>query len=396
MKILVTDGNSLPCLAITRSLSKAGHKVITGYQKKSCLAAYSKHTSAHCIYPDPVTQSATFIDFLLDYIEYNKIDALFPVTDITTIPISKHKAQFEEHCKIPFGNFDTVDKAANKVDIIKLAESIDIDTPSSIIINNYDELDCTKINLGFPLVIKPARSRILTENGWVFTTVTYANDEADLKNKLKQFQSEIFPVLLQERITGPALGIFMCFDKDKLVAAFSHKRIREKPPSGGVSVLRESVALDPLAYEFSEKLLSAIQWQGVAMVEFKIDLRDQRPKLMEINGRFWGSLQLSIDSGVNFPLLLANMLENKPTQFINDYKLGVKTRWLWGDIDALLIRMIKNRKALQLPPNSDSKLLYLIKFLKIREKDLYYEVLKWNDIKPWLFESYQWLRHWFK
>jgi len=396
MKILVTDGNTLPGLAITRSLGKAGHEVIVGYQKKDCLAASSKYASSQCIYPDPAIQSGTFIDFLLDYVEYNNVDALFPVTDITTIPISKHKSDFEKYCKIPFGDFNIVDKAANKVGIMQLAQSLDIDIPESIIVNSYEELNTDDINFEYPLVIKPARSRILTETGWVYTTVTYANDKEDLKTQLSNYQKEIFPVLLQERIFGPGLGIFMCFSHGKPLAAFSHKRLREKPPSGGVSVLRQSVPLDPLALEFSEKLLSAIKWQGVAMVEFKVDQRDQRPKLMEINGRFWGSLQLAIDSGVNFPLLLAEAQENEHLEKVNKYKIGVKTRWLWGDIDALLIRLIKQSKNLQLPPNADSKLVYLLKFLKIWEPNLHYEVLRLNDIKPWFYESYQWLKHWFK
>lgn len=42
------------------------------------------------------------------------------------------------------------------------------------------------------------------------------------------------------------------------------------------------------------------------MVEWKVDLRDGRPKLMEINPRFWGSLELAVRSGVNFPSLYAD------------------------------------------------------------------------------------------
>ena len=41
------------------------------------------------------------------------------------------------------------------------------------------------------------------------------------------------------------------------------------------------------------------------MVEFKLDARDGVAKLMEINGRFWGSLQLAVDAGVDFPAILS-------------------------------------------------------------------------------------------
>ena len=33
------------------------------------------------------------------------------------------------------------------------------------------------------------------------------------------------------------------------------------------------------------------------MIEFKWDAEDNRPKLIEVNGRFWGSLNLAIRAG---------------------------------------------------------------------------------------------------
>lgn len=67
---------------------------------------------------------------------------------------------------------------------------------------------------------------------------------------------------------------------------------------------RESVVADPALVERSRRLLARLNWQGVAMVEYKIDASTGMPYLMEINGRFWGSLQLAIDAGVDFPRLL--------------------------------------------------------------------------------------------
>ena len=138
-------------------------------------------------------------------------------------------------------------------------------------------------------------------------------------------------------------------------------------------------------------MLEALNWNGVAMVEFKIDERDSRPKLMEINGRFWGSLQLAIDAGVDFPgLLIRSINEKLPTDY--DYTLGVKSRWLWGDIDALLARLLKNNQALQLPPESPGKFKYLLDFLRLWQPKTKYEVERLSDLRPWLFETGQWIK----
>jgi predicted ATP-grasp superfamily ATP-dependent carboligase len=88
-----------------------------------------------------------------------------------------------------------------------------------------------------------------------------------------------------------------------------------------------------MATKIAFKLLTQMQWTGVAMVEFRIDARDDIPKLMEVNPRFWGSLQLSILGGVDFPYLLYCMLMEKNMEPLTDYKEGIQCRWLLpGDI----------------------------------------------------------------
>ena len=156
----------------------------------------------------------------------------------------------------------------------------------------------------YPLVVKAHRSRVRSESAWQSTAVKYVRDRVELQRELNARTAYEFPLLIQQKIQGPGIGVFMCYDRGRPIATFSHRRIREKPPTGGISVLSESIAVDPEARDYSERLLSALRWHGVAMVEFKADNRDGRPKLMEINGRFWGSLQLAIDAGVDFPAIL--------------------------------------------------------------------------------------------
>src|SRR5262244_1944024 len=105
-------------------------------------------------------------------------------------------------------------------------------------------------------------------------------------------------------IYGEGRGAFLFVWNGELKAAFCHRRLREKPPWGGVSVLRDSVPYDAQVVNDSFRLLQTLGWdRGAAMVEYKRDSRDGRLKLMEINGRFWGSLQLAIDAGMDIPAM---------------------------------------------------------------------------------------------
>lgn len=109
-----------------------------------------------------------------------------------------------------------------------------------------------------------------------------------------------YPFTIQSFVKGTGQGVFALFKHGSPVCYFSHRRLREKPPTGGVSVLSESAPLNQQLKESAERLLLSAKWHGVAMVEFRV-AEDGTGYLMEVNPRFWGSLQLAIDSGVDFP-----------------------------------------------------------------------------------------------
>lgn len=390
MKILVTDGNSRAALAITRSLGRAGHHVMVGSNSLRSLAGSSRHCQARVCYPDPEHYGRSFMDFMCDYIAHEAVDVLLPVTDITTLTIGANRGRIPARCATPFPDLDTVRTVADKSAMMALAERLGVDIPRSVTVAAASA--AAGHGLNFPLVIKPFKSRVATETGWIYTAVTYAHDAAELQHILDNLDQRIFPVLLQEKIVGPGMGLCVCAHHGKVLAAFSHKRLREKPPSGGVSVLRESVALDPLAFEFSARMLDKLKWHGVAMVEFKQDLRDGRPKLMEINGRFWGSLQLAVDAGVDFPRILIDSLSSPPAQPLLDYKTGVRTRWLLGDVDALMLRMFRPAGLQDLPPDAVSKLRYLTDFMiSFINPATRLEVERLNDPGPAVYEGLDWL-----
>ena len=126
------------------------------------------------------------------------------------------------------------------------------------------------------------------------------------------------------------------------------------------------------------------------MVEFKRDARDGIPKLMEINGRFWGSLQLAIDAGVDFPALLIRMLDDPTVPAVPGYRTGVRSRWFWGDLDALLMLLMKRAERERLPCAQRGRLRAIAAFLKWQGPDCRFEVLRLGDIRPWLLESWHW------
>ena len=303
MRVLVTDGDSRPALAAVRALGRQGHEVIVASERIPCLASVSKYAAASERVPSPVNEATGFENALMELVHRQHVQVVLPITEISTLLVTERQQQLPAFCRVPFPSAAVVSNAANKAHVIQLAERLGVPIPRSVIVSSADEGVGRRGELSYPAVVKPARSRVRVGSGWISTGVRYATDARDLTQILYSLPAETFPILLQERIEGPGVGLFACFDDGHATAMFAHRRLREKPPSGGVSVLSESTPLDPAAVEYSQRLLSELGWRGVAMVEFKRDDRDGQLRLMEINGRFWGSLELAIAAGVDFPSL---------------------------------------------------------------------------------------------
>jgi CelD/BcsL family acetyltransferase involved in cellulose biosynthesis/predicted ATP-grasp superfamily ATP-dependent carboligase len=384
MRVFVTDGENRAALAVTRSLGRAGHHVIVGEKHTPSLAHTSRYCSERVVYPDPVASSDAFVDRMAALVRQCRVDVILPVADITTFLVTRERERFAPSA-VPFADADVVERAANKVELMHTAMRLGVPVPRMVVVHDAEAIP--EHDLGYPVVIKPRQSRVRTPAGWVSSSVSYAATREDLARDLASRPPHHFPLMLQERIVGPGVGVFACYHEGKPVALFSHRRLRERPPWGGVSVLSESIPLSPRAKQYALALLDELKWSGVAMVEFKIDSRDDEPKLMEINGRFWGSLQLAIDAGVDFPGLLVQSAAAGPIAPQAPYRIGVQSRWLWGDIDSLLLSLFaKRRPARKTDANPGEAVL---DFLKLWGRNLHYDNPKPDDVRPWFYESYR-------
>lgn len=387
-KILILDANQRSALAATRSLGKKGIVVITGDATRRTLAGSSKYSHASIVYPSPYDTPDDFVTHLAGTIERQHIDVLFPMTDVTTSVVLKHQARLGRVC-IAAPAFDTYDSVTDKYRLFQAAQRLGLSMPATRFVDPGGTPWSVPDDLRYPIVLKPARSRIATGGHWLSTAVKVAHSRAHLERLIADhawFQHS--PFLLQEYIHGQGQGIFVLYDHGRPLGFFAHKRLREKPPEGGVSVLSESAPVPADMRNIAEALLTPIGWHGVAMVEFKV-AGDGTPYLMEINGRFWGSLQLAIDAGVDFPYLLYQLAIGQPAAPVEQYKTGVKSRWLLGDLDHLYLRLKAPRRKVSLA----EKLKSIGRFCLPYQRGMRYEINRLHDLGPFFFELRAYLTH---
>lgn len=306
MKIFVTDANYKHALGAIRSLGSHGFEVVAGSHFTNAQGFYSKYASGKVVYPNPRDEQK-FVNFMLDYVKNNKIDVLLPIGYITTVVLSKNKEKFDPYVKIPVADWLSMEKASNKDQTMALAKSIGVDVPKSY--NSIEEIE------HYPVVVKGIK-----ESGHI----QYVNSAKEL-SKINTHEA-----IIQEYIQGEGYGFFALFDHGQPLAYFMHKRRREYPITGGASTSAVSI-YDEKLKETGLKLLKALNWHGIAMVEFKKDAKSGVFKLMEINPKFWGSLDLAIASRVDFPYLAVKMALGEQFKPVEKYLIGLKYRWLFPD-----------------------------------------------------------------
>jgi predicted ATP-grasp superfamily ATP-dependent carboligase len=391
-RILVTDGEQRSALAAVRSLGKAGHQVEVCSERGASLAGASRFARADHRVPSPLDDPAAYAEAVAGLCRSREMDLLLPMTDASLLALLPARERMGP-TRIPAPPADVHAAISDKERLLEPARAAGLHVPRTLRVGAPGELPAAGELPAFPLVVKPSRSvaQDALGDGLARASVSYADDADALHRLLEGLPPSAFPVLLQERIEGQGAGVFLLSWEGRRLAHFAHRRIREKPPTGGVSVYREAVHPDPELLAASTRLLEAFGWSGVAMVEFKRCHRTGRHFLMEVNGRFWGSLQLAIDAGVDFPRLLVSAALGEAVAPVTSYRAGVRSRWLLGDLDHLLIRMRTRYAPDQLPPGAGGRWRAAVSVLLPWRPGDRWEVVRASDPHPGLREFSLWL-----
>jgi predicted ATP-grasp superfamily ATP-dependent carboligase len=380
----VTDGDERPALAITRSLGRHGFRVLVGAEGPTSLASASRYCRGHVQYPSPSRFPEPFEHFLRDFVAHQRVDVVVPVTDISTQMVAGSRDVLDRYTAIAAPPLHAFEEVTNKSALLQRAAACGIAVPRTHVVESRAHLKTVIREVQYPAVVKPARSRIRSGTGWLSTSVQYAHCEEELRRLYRTTGYLAWhPSLIQERIVGHGTGVFVLCEHGRVRAAFAHRRLREKPPSGGASVLCESVPVDPALVADAARLLGPLGWHGVAMLEYKQDRHSGTPYLMEVNGRFWGSLQLAIDAGVDFPYLCAQLALGQSPDAPTSHTVGLKSRWLLGDLDQLFIRVCHSAR--DLPADAPSRMRAVAEFVTPRAH-LRHEVFRRHDPVPALYE----------
>lgn len=384
-RILILDADLAPALSVARSLKEIGVSVDVASSTAHPIAAYSRVVERSLTYPDPLTRQLDFIAWMRDITDQAGYALIIPVTERTVAPLLKYRDRYDD-TRVAMAPSESLRLALDKAQTVALAESVGIPVPRSVLVEDIAELDTARAPFDFPIVIKPVSSVGADQSKNIQLTVSYAFDDNELR-AMVQHALRFGHVILQEYFRGEGEGIELLADHGEVIYAFQHRRLHEVPLTGGGSSLRMSVEITPALLDASRRLMAAMKWHGVAMVEFKHDPVSGQFRLMEVNGRFWGSLPLAAAAGANFPGMLYELLVKGKVGEHPPARPGVYCRNLSRDVYWHEQVLRKNAPArLVSIPGWRAVLKDALLMFSWRHA---FDVQRWSDPKPGLVDAWR-------
>jgi predicted ATP-grasp superfamily ATP-dependent carboligase len=360
-RVLVTDCWTRKGLSTIRGLGEHGITVDAMSHKRLTPAFYSKYARRRLRVSNPKERRERYAGQLVRAISEGGYDTVMPLETETIEILQERREEVGPYTKLLLPTREQFEKANDKWHVFRMAEELGIPAPRTLLPDSWEEASKEARGLGYPLMVK-ARS------GSGSRGTKKVEHAEQLEGVYRRIQKEYGDPMLQAciRQEGTGVGVACLASGGVSLVLFSYRRLREYPVKGGPSTLRESTD-DPRLKDYAARLMERLRWIGVAMVEFKVDPGDGVPKLMEINPRFWGSMELARVSGVDFPYLLYRLTMGEPVEQPN-YNVGVRCRWLLpGDVSHFLA----NPRRLRMEPS----------FFRFFEKGTYYDQLQRNDLK---------------
>jgi predicted ATP-grasp superfamily ATP-dependent carboligase len=352
-RALVTDGEHRAVLAACRGLHRAGYAVTVSSAKRVAMAAWSRATERRITLPDARTSPELFVEALAGSVASRSWDVLVPGTEASLLPVSAARDELEPHVAVGLPPHPIVLRSLDKHVLQLAATEVGLAPPTSIACKDRSEAVAAATEIGFPLVVKPARSfqavsdapdAALEQRGPVLV-----EKEGDLDAALRSVRA---PMTVQRFVQDPRIVSCAGVRLPEGVAGFTVARyVRTWSPGvGSAAFARTSEPPEGLRSRI-EELLARIGWEGIFELEL-FDEGDGRFEAIDLNPRPFGWLSLAIGAGANLPAIWCDHVLGRSTAPAADAAPGYGYRWEEGELKYVVrhVRQLDKRAFAPLRP----------------------------------------------
>ena len=328
MKVLITTSRTADdrkTLAAVRALGRAGAHVAVGGNSFARQPFFSRYCKRRVALPNPREDPEAYHAAVVDSLRRERYDVLLPLDDYTTASASRHRTELRQYTGLLAPHARHLDDAHDKWQARVIAERIGIEVPKARLVDQHSPIEDLCAEIGFPCLLKPLRGAGAEGQLWLDSREqppALAWQEINEGDHVYDRSR----MMVQEHVPGEVHDVCLLFKGGEPRAALTQRRLRMYPVRGGPGVYNETTD-EPELRDLAIRFLGALDWEGPAQVEFLIDARDGVPKLIDVNARFWGTLDLAIRAGVDFPTLACRIAMDGDIAPVYDYQVGLRYRW---------------------------------------------------------------------
>jgi protein-tyrosine-phosphatase/predicted ATP-grasp superfamily ATP-dependent carboligase len=321
-KVLVLGQEDRAFLAVVRSLGRRGLEVHAGWCPLDAVALRSRYVARAHELPRYGRDDDAWRRALIALCERERFDLVIPTNDTTIMPLQAHRRELEPHARLYLPSNEAYAICFDKGVTHDFAQAHGVPVPRQLRLAAPMIAEAIPSDW-YPLVLKPLASFTLDDLDRKHF-VRRVMRPGDVGRELQHFGGAR-ELLVQEFFPGTGVGVEMLAHEGRVLLAFQHLRVHERR-GGGADSYRVSLPLRADMRDAATRMVAALNYTGVIMFEFKMNLETGAWVLLEINGRFWASLPLCLHAGADFPFYLYQLLVEGRREFPQDYRYGVYCR----------------------------------------------------------------------
>ncbi len=338
--ILVLNGESRNGLAIVRSLGAQGCICeITAFGQGRLTRIIMQSLRSKFVrrvhFLPKVSHEEAFKQALLDLLAAGSFDYLLAAGTEATNFASKHKEELSRFVTPLVEDYEKLSLVHNKSTCLPWAATLGIPVPRTHIITNLDELRAAVAEIDYPVVVKYPDSSA-SQGLWLFPR---GGDDllAEYTRRVPEIlggaTSANYP-LIQERLTGDLVDTTAFAVRGETVAVLSQRRLLTAWLDGGGGLVNITNDI-PRIKALTETVVRELEWTGPIEMDWIVDEQDASFALIEINPKFWGTTQLTVSSGLDYPSWLFRYFEQGLVPPETTYEPGLMGRWIFDEIVAI-------------------------------------------------------------
>jgi predicted ATP-grasp superfamily ATP-dependent carboligase len=323
--LVVEQGWSRGCLAAVRALSAAGWSVGVAAPEPRGLALASRCCRfGHLIAPLQPSVDA-FVTSVATVARQGRYDVVFGAGEAEVLALSAARTALP--AVFPHSQHDLLLRALDKSELSRAACAVGLAVPDVVDVGDVpDERTAVVVKARLH-----ARPDVQGAPPRIDTTVVVGRTAAHRR------VADIRALGGEPEVQTFHAGTLVAYSAVRgragqgVVADSMQRASRIWPPGAGASCRAETVEADEDLVDRSGALLEELGWFGLAELQFLVG-EDGVPRLIDLNGRFYGSLSLAVAAGANLPAAWADLALGRTPGPRVRARPGVRYQWGTADV----------------------------------------------------------------